>query len=620
MYLERINKANDIKKIKPSELSGLAQEIRDFLIENVSRTGGHLASNLGAVELTMALHLALSLPRDKIVWDVGHQSYVHKILTGRKDEFATLRQYGGMSGFPKTRESIYDVFNTGHSSTSISAALGIAEALELKGDTKSTVVAVIGDGSLTGGLAYEALNNASKIKRNFIIILNDNNMSISENVGGLSTYLSSIRAGKTYIDLKHGVLNTIEKVPLVGDKIVREVRDIKSSIKQLVVPGMLFENMGITYLGPIDGHNIGDMVKIIQEAKNIDHAVVIHVCTKKGKGYAPAENNPSLFHGIGPFDPETGIPLKDTSVPDYTDIFADAICDAAAEDEKIVAITAAMEDGTGLKRFRDKYPDRFFDVGIAEAHAATFAAGLAAEGMKPYVGVYSSFLQRAYDEVLHDVCIQNLPVTFCIDRAGLVGNDGETHHGAFDVSYLNTIPNMNIFAPKNGQELYEAVKFAAGFNFPLAIRYPRGRAFLGLSEFNAPIVFGKSEILYLEKDILFLAAGSMVKTAAAVRERLKADGYNVTLVNARFLKPIDEETIRNIISTHKYVVTFEENEINGGYGMSVLRFVNSLGANVKTINFGLPNSYVEHGSCDQLLKECGLDEDSLYDRLSRELK
>ena len=525
-----------------------------------------------------------------------------------------------MSGFPKTRESIYDVFNTGHSSTSISAALGIAEALELKGDTKSTVVAVIGDGSLTGGLAYEALNNASKIKRNFIIILNDNNMSISENVGGLSTYLSSIRAGKTYIDLKHGVLNTIEKVPLVGDKIVREVRDIKSSIKQLVVPGMLFENMGITYLGPIDGHNIGDMVKIIQEAKNIDHAVVIHVCTKKGKGYAPAENNPSLFHGIGPFDPETGIPLKDTSVPDYTDIFADAICDAAAEDEKIVAITAAMEDGTGLKRFRDKYPDRFFDVGIAEAHAATFAAGLAAEGMKPYVGVYSSFLQRAYDEVLHDVCIQNLPVTFCIDRAGLVGNDGETHHGAFDISYLNTIPNMNIFAPKNGQELYEAVKFAAGFNFPLAIRYPRGRAFLGLSEFNAPIVFGKSEILYLEKDILFLAAGSMVKTAAAVRERLKADGYNVTLVNARFLKPIDEETIRNIISTHKYVVTFEENEINGGYGMSVLRFVNSLGANVKTINFGLPNSYVEHGSCDQLLKECGLDEDSLYDRLSRELK
>ncbi|MBR3004141.1 MAG: 1-deoxy-D-xylulose-5-phosphate synthase [Lachnospiraceae bacterium] len=615
-----MNQANDIKKIKPEELKPLAREIRRFLVKKVSKTGGHLASNLGAVELTMALHLSLTLPKDKIVWDVGHQSYVHKILTGRKQDFDNLRQYGGLSGFPKRRESEYDAFNTGHSSTSISAALGMAKAAELKGDDKSTIVAVIGDGSLTGGLAFEALNNASKLRRNLIIILNDNNMSISENVGGMSTYLSGLRAAKTYNDIKRGVVKTFQKIPVVGEKLVQDIREIKSSIKQLIVPGMLFENMGITYLGPIDGHNIFDMCRIIKEAKNIDHTVVIHVCTKKGKGYRPAEENPSLFHGVGPFDPKTGKVLKDKSVPDYTDIFSETILEEAEKNNKIVAITAAMSDGTGLCPFKKKFPDRFFDVGIAEGHAATFAAGLATAGLKPFVAVYSSFLQRAYDEIMEDVCIQNLPVTFCIDRAGLVGNDGETHHGSFDLSYLNTIPNMNVFAPKNAAELKAAIKFAVDFNAPLAIRYPRGQAFTGLEEFNEPITFGKSEILYLEKDILFLAAGSMVKTADEVRNLLKGNGYNVSLINARFVKPIDEETLRRVVDNHKYVVTFEENHVNTGYGMSVLRFLNNIGSKAKVINIGLPNSYVEQGSTERLIKECGLDKGSIFEKLIKELR
>ncbi|MBQ9815644.1 MAG: 1-deoxy-D-xylulose-5-phosphate synthase [Lachnospiraceae bacterium] len=620
MYLEKINQANDIKKIKPEELKPLAREIRRFLVKKVSKTGGHLASNLGAVELTMALHLSLTLPKDKIVWDVGHQSYVHKILTGRKQDFDNLRQYGGLSGFPKRRESEYDAFNTGHSSTSISAALGMAKAAELKGDDKSTIVAVIGDGSLTGGLAFEALNNASKLRRNLIIILNDNNMSISENVGGMSTYLSGLRAAKTYNDIKRGVVKTFQKIPVLGEKLVQDIREIKSSIKQLIVPGMLFENMGITYLGPIDGHNIFDMCRIIKEAKNIDHTVVIHVCTKKGKGYRPAEENPSLFHGVGPFDPKTGKVLKDKSVPDYTDIFSETIVEEAEKNNKIVAITAAMSDGTGLCPFKKKFPDRFFDVGIAEGHAATFAAGLATAGLKPFVAVYSSFLQRAYDEIMEDVCIQNLPVTFCIDRAGLVGNDGETHHGSFDLSYLNTIPNMNVFAPKNAAELKAAIKFAVDFNAPLAIRYPRGQAFTGLEEFNEPITFGKSEILYLEKGILFLAAGSMVKTADEVRNLLKGNGYNVSLINARFVKPIDEETLRRVVDNHKYVVTFEENHVNTGYGMSVLRFLNNIGSKAKVINIGLPNSYVEQGSTERLIKECGLDKGSIFEKLIKELR
>lgn len=619
MILDRIQKPNDIKKVKPEEYEELAREIRRFLVDKVSKTGGHLASNLGAVELTMALHICLDLPKDKIVWDVGHQSYVHKILTGRKDAFDSLRQYRGLSGFPKRRESEYDTFNTGHSSTSISAALGLVVSDELNNGNDSTIVAVIGDGAMTGGLAQEAINNASKLKRNFIIILNDNNMSISRNVGGLSTYLSNARAGETYIELKSGVQRTLEKIPGAGDKLVRSIKKTKHSIKQLLVPGMLFENMGITYLGPVDGHNTSALIRIIQEAKNIDHAVLIHVCTKKGKGYGPAMENPSLFHGIGPFNPRTGLPNNLNAPQSYTGVFSDAICQEAEKNKKIVAITAAMEDGTGLTKFHEKFPNRFFDVGIAESHAVTFAAGLAVGGLKPFVVIYSSFLQRAFDQILHDVCIQSLPVVFCIDRAGLVGNDGETHQGTFDLSYLSIIPNMNILVPKNAWELGEAISFAVSFPAPLAIRYPRGKAYTGLSDFREPICFGKSEILYLERDIAILAVGTMVETAAKIREKLKNEGKNVTLVNARFVKPLDEEMLDQLAQTHSVIITMEENVINGGYGMAVLRYYNTRHTNIKVINFAVPNHYVEQGSKEDQLKECGLDLESIQTRLETEL-
>lgn len=620
MILDRIQKANDIKQIKPEEYEELAREIRRFLVDKVSKTGGHLASNLGAVELTMALHICLNLPKDKIVWDVGHQSYVHKILTGRKDMFDSLRQYGGLSGFPKRRESEFDTFNTGHSSTSISAALGLVVADEQVNGNDSTIVAVIGDGALTGGMAQEAINNASKLKRNFIIILNDNEMSISQNVGGFSTYLSNARAGNTYIELKSGVQRTLEKIPGAGDKIVRSIKRTKHSIKQLLVPGMLFENLGITYLGPVDGHNTNALIRIINEAKNIDHAVLIHVCTKKGKGYGPAMENPALFHGIGPFNPRTGLPNSAGKGKTYTDVFADAIVREAEKNEKINAITAAMEDGTGLVKFHEAFPRRFFDVGIAEEHAVTFAAGLAVGGLKPFVAIYSSFLQRAYDQILHDVCIQNLPVVFCVDRAGLVGNDGETHQGIFDISYLSSIPNMNILAPKNAQELDAAITFAASFPAPLAIRYPRGKAYTGLSQFDAPICFGKSEVLYQEKDIAILSVGTMAETAVKVRERLKENGWNVTLINARFVKPIDEDMIDSLLPLHRYIITLEENVINGGYGMAVLRYINNMDTDVKVINFAIPNSYVEQGSKAEQLKECGLDLDSIIAKLDAELR
>ena len=619
MILDRIQKPNDIKNIKPDEYEELAREIRRFLVDKVSKTGGHLASNLGAVELTMALHICLDLPKDKIVWDVGHQSYVHKILTGRKEAFDTLRQYGGLSGFPKRRESEYDTFNTGHSSTSISAALGLVVSDELNNGNDSTIVAVIGDGAMTGGLAQKAINNASKLKRNFIIILNDNNMSISPNVGGLSTYLSNARAGETYIELKSGVQRTLEKIPGAGEKLVRSIKRTKHSIKQLLVPGMLFENMGITYLGPVDGHNTNALIRIIQEAKNIDHAVLIHVCTKKGKGYGPAMENPALFHGIGPFNPRTGLPNNLNTPKTYTDIFAEAICREAKNDEKIVAITAAMEDGTGLTKFQEEFPQRFFDVGIAESHATTFAAGLAVGGLKPFVAIYSSFLQRAFDQILHDVCIQSLPVVFCIDRAGLVGNDGETHQGTFDLSYLSIIPNMNILAPKNAWELDAAITFAATFPAPLAIRYPRGKAYTGLSEFQAQICFGKSEVLYLERDIAILAVGTMVETGAKIREELKQHGKSVSLINARFVKPLDEKLLDQIAQTHSVVITLEENVINGGYGMAVLRYYNTRHIDMKVINFAIPNHYVEQGSRDDQLKECGLDLESIRNRLDAEL-
>ncbi|MDE6209115.1 MAG: 1-deoxy-D-xylulose-5-phosphate synthase [Lachnospiraceae bacterium] len=605
MLLENINQPNDIKNIDKNDYGLLADEIREYIIEKVSDNGGHLASNLGVVELTMALHLILDFPKDKIVWDVGHQSYTHKILTGRKEDFNTLRAHGGLSGFPKRRESECDCFNTGHSSTSISAGLGIVTANEINGGD-DVVVSVIGDGALTGGLAYEALNNASRLKRNFIIILNDNEMSISENVGGVSKYLSGIRTGQVYNEVKSGVTKTLNSIPVVGEKIVHHISKTKSSIKQLVIPGMFFENMGITYLGPIDGHNISQMIRVFNEAKKLNHAVIVHVITKKGKGYELAEKRPSKFHGIDPFDIETGKTLETKSEPTYTDVFSKTICRIAKQNKNVVAITAAMADGTGLKRFKSLYPERFFDVGIAEEHAVTFAAGLAATGFKPYVAVYSSFLQRAYDQILHDVCIQSLPVVFAIDRAGIVGNDGETHQGIYDISFLRTIPNLSIFAPKNRYEFVDILKFSSTFDAPLAIRYPKGTAGEILKEYKEEITFGKSEVIFKEKDIAIIACGSMIGLAIEVREKLKSLNYNCSIVNARFIKPIDEKCIDMLKDNHRVIVTIEENILNGGYGEAVLKYVNSMNYNSKVVNIGIPNMYLEHGNIDLLKKEVGL--------------
>jgi len=617
MLLEKINRENDIKKIRPEDYAALAREIRRFLVRNVSRTGGHLASNLGVVELTMALHLALDLPKDKIVWDVGHQSYVHKILTGRREEFGTLRTYGGLSGFPKHRENECDAFDAGHASTSISVAAGMAEAARIKGDD-SVIVAVIGDGALTGGMAYEAINNVARLKRNLIIILNDNEMSISRNVGGMPAYLSEVRAGGAYNDIKLGVVDTLERIPVVGDRMVRNIKKTKDSLKKLIIPGTFFENLGITYLGPFDGHNVEQMRRIIKECSKLDHPVLIHVATRKGRGYRLAEQDPAKFHGIGKFDMRTGELIGGSDKPSYSKLFAQTLCEIAEHDSRIVAITAAMTDGTGLKKFAADYPDRFFDVGIAEEHAVTFAGGLAASGMKPFVAIYSTFLQRAYDQIIHDVCLQSLPVTFCIDRAGLVGEDGETHQGLFDLSYMMNIPNMNIFAPKNGEELKAAVRFAAGFSSPLAIRYPRGNACDGFSEFDEPIVFGKSEIMYLEKDIAILAVGSMVEVADEVRSRLKACGMNVTLVNVRFVKPVDEHMLRSVVKSHNVVITMEENVLSGGFGMMALKLINDMAQDVRVINIAVANSFVEQGSHEMQMKECGLDADSIINRLKDE--
>ena len=614
MLLESIRQANDIKKIDRADYDSLAQEIREFLVEKISVTGGHLGSNLGAVELTMALHLALNLPEDKIIWDVGHQSYTHKILTGRLDGFDHLRQFHGLSGFPKRKESDCDVFDTGHSSTSISAGLGLVKARDLKGE-KNVIVSVIGDGSMTGGMAYEALNNAARLETNFIIVLNDNNMSISENVGGMSKYLNNIRTASGYLDLKEGIYNALRSTGKGGDSTIKGIRRAKNSFKQLVIPGMFFEDMGITYLGPVNGHDVNAMVRVLGEAKRVKGAVIIHCQTQKGKGYQPAERHPARFHGAEPFDIETGLPSHPRTVANYTDIFSTVMCKLGARDEKIVAITAAMPDGTGLKRFHNMYPDRFFDVGIAEEHAVTFAAGLAAGGLKPIVAVYSSFLQRAYDQILHDVCLQNLPVVFAIDRAGLVGSDGETHQGIFDFTYLSGIPNMHICAPKNKWELSDMLKFAVSLSAPIAVRYPRGAAYDGLKEFREPIELGRAEWIYREWEIALFAVGSMVKTAERVREALKEKGYGVSLINARFVKPIDVEAVKEACREHTLIVTLEENVTTGGYGEKVLDYMNLSGLRNRYLNISLPDAYVEHGNVELLKQEVGIDSGSIIRRI-----
>lgn len=619
MILDKINGPDDVKKLNETELRELAEEIRSFLIEKISHTGGHLASNLGVVELTIALYLAFDLPKDKIIWDVGHQSYTHKILSGRKDDFDGLRQYGGLSGFPKRKESPFDAFDTGHSSTSISAGLGMAQGRDVLGEEYS-IVSVIGDGALTGGMAYEALNNAARLKKNFIIVLNDNKMSISENVGGISRYLSNLRADEGYNLLKKNVAGTLAKVPMIGNDLVDTLLRTKNSIKQFLIPGMWFENMGITYLGPVDGHDVKGLAKIFSEAKKINHAVLIHVMTKKGKGYRPAERNPSSFHGVEPFDIETGKPLGQKLYPSYTDVFSREICKIAETNEKLVAVTAGMPDGTGLKRFSRLYPQRFFDVGIAEEHAVTSAAGMAAAGLKPVVVVYSSFLQRAYDQIVHDVCIQNLPVLFCVDRAGLVGSDGETHQGIFDLTYLSSIPNMSVIAPKNLWELREMLQFAVDYEGPMAIRYPRGQAYRGLKEFLAPVEYKKSEILYDEDSIALLAVGSMVSTAEHIRTKLKEEGHSCTLVNGRFIKPVDTDVVDYLARNHRCIVTLEENVLRGGYGERITDYVQKHYPAIRVVNIALPDAYVEHGNVSKLRSDLGIDSDSILIKLKNELK
>lgn len=605
MILEKIRKPNDIHKIPLADFEPLAEEIRDFLIQSVSRTGGHLASNLGVVELTLALHNVLDFPEDKLIWDVGHQAYIHKILTGRKDEFSNLRKEGGLSGFPKRSESECDSYDAGHSSNSISAGLGYVRARDVLGQ-KHHVVSVIGDGALTGGMAYEALNNAAELKTNFIIIINDNNMSISRNVGGMSTYLSALRTAEAYTGMKMGVTKTLKKVPKVGTALVDTMRKTKSSIKQLFIPGMLFENMGLTYLGPVDGHNMRQMMKLFNEAKRVEGPVVVHVLTQKGKGYGPASAHPDRFHGTGPFDIQTGKALQKKTAPSYTDIFSEKMLSLGEKNKKLVAITAAMPDGTGLVGFSKKFPDRFFDVGIAEEHAVSFAAGLALGGLIPVAAIYSSFLQRAVDQILHDVCMQNLHVIFAIDRAGLVGADGETHQGCFDLSYLSMMPNMTVLAPKNDRELEEMLEFAVSHQGPVAIRYPRGNAYQGLREHQEPIVYGRSEILAKGQKIAVLGVGSMLPSCEKVCQGLREDGYEPTLVNARFVKPLDVELLDQLAKDHSLFVTVEENVKSGGYGEHVSAYMEACHPEAHVLSATVWDRFVPQGNVESLRAKIGL--------------
>lgn len=615
MILEKIKEANDVKQLSLSECEQLAQEIRDFLIRSLSETGGHLASNLGVVELTIALHRFLHFPEDKLVWDVGHQAYTHKILTGRKEQFATLRKTGGLSGFPKRKESDCDAFDTGHSSTSISAGLGLVQARDLKGENYQ-VVSVIGDGALTGGMAYEALNNAAELKKNFIIILNDNEMSITRNVGGMSSYLDHIRMAAPYTELKMGVTNALKKIPKVGDGMVDALHKTKSSIKQLVIPGMLFENMGLTYLGPVDGHDMRQLGKVLQEAKRKQGPVLIHVLTEKGRGYEPAMRHPARFHGAAPYEIETGLP-KSNGNPSYTDIFSTVMKKFGDREPDVVAVSAAMVPGTGLKRFGNMFPERLFDVGIAEEHAVTFAAGLALGGLRPVVAIYSSFLQRAVDQILHDVCMQNLPVVFAVDRAGLVGSDGETHHGCFDLSYLSMMPNMTVMAPKNKWELSDMLKFAIRQKSPVAIRYPRGEAYIGLEDYRAPIEMGKAEILEKGKEIAILAVGNMVRTAVQVTENLRNCGYEPTLVNMRFVKPLDMDLLEILREDHSLIVTMEENVKSGGFGEQVMTYYGSRLHSPAVRIVAIEDQFVPHGSVEDLMHQQQMDSASVTERILR---
>ena len=611
--LDRINQPNDIKKVNKKEYGKLAKEIRGFLVRSVSKTGGHLAANLGAVELTMALHLAMDFPEDKLVFDVGHQAYTHKILTGRKKDFATLRTYEGLSGFPKRKESDCDAFDTGHSSTSISAAVGLATARDLAGEDYK-VAAVIGDGALSGGMAYEALNHIGGSHSKMLIVLNDNNMSISENIGGMAAYLGKVRTNTKYVEFKDDLEQTLRKTKL-GTKLVYGLKRSKDSIKHFIVPGMFFEDMGITYVGPIDGHNIELMTRAFQTAFKANKPVLVHVVTEKGRGYEFAKADPSAFHGIDPFDVKTGKVLKKSAGKSYTTVFSEAICELAKENEKVAAITAAMPQGTGLDAFSKQYPERFFDVGIAEEHAVTFAAGLAAGGYSPVVAVYSTFLQRAYDQIVHDVCVGGLPVVFAVDRAGIVGNDGETHQGILDISYLSHIPGMTVMAPRDATELKEMLRFAVALKQPVALRYPRGQACELTEEIRTPLALGKAEVLYHESEIALLAVGSMVETAVKIRELLRAGSYRTTVVNMRFVSPMDTNLLDEVAANHRVVVTLEENVLSGGFGEKVAAYYAERGWQVRLKNIALPNQYIEHGDAAVLRQKYGLSPETIAEEV-----
>ncbi len=615
--LEKINSPADLKKLDESLLPGLAEEIRELIINTVADTGGHLAPNLGVVELSIALHRVFSCPRDKIIWDVGHQSYIHKILTERRAEFSSLRQYKGLCGFPLRSESVYDAFGTGHASTSISAALGMAVARDLKKE-HFDIVAVIGDGSFTGGMSFEALNNAGDLQKKMLVVLNDNEMSIAKNVGALSEYLYRMRTAPTYSRIKRDIDSVLKSIPSIGDQVQKTVERVKNSVKFLLVPGMLFEELGFSYIGPVDGHNMKHMLEVFELARQSDRPTVVHVMTRKGKGYAPAEKKAASFHGVGPFAVETGDKLKTGKYPTYSEVFGQAMVELGKKDERIVAITAAMPDGTGLSAFAKTFPERFFDVGIAEQHAVTMAAGMACEGIKPVVGIYSTFSQRAYDQILHDVCLQKLPVVLALDRSGLVGDDGATHHGVFGYSFLRSMPNITLFAPKDENELYQMLQTALQHNSPTAIFYPRSEG-VGVEIYkDQPVMeIGKAEVLSFGDSVAIWAVGGMVEQAKKVCRQLEERGVNSTLVNARFIKPLDENLLLEHANSFKHIITMEENVLAGGFGSSVLEKLDQkdLLGTTSVLTLGLPDEFVPHGNRELLLADLGLDVDGMTERI-----
>ena len=620
--LDKINSPADVKKLSDEQLKQLAAEIRQLLIKVISHTGGHLAPNLGVVELTLALHKVFTTPQDKLVFDVGHQAYIHKIITGRREQFPTLRQYGGLSGFPKRCESEHDAFGTGHSSTSISAALGMAAARDLQGEDYN-VVAIIGDGSMTGGMAFEALNNAGTLHKKMVVVLNDNEMSISKNVGAMSDYLYHLRTGETYNKIKNDIEGWLKNMEF-GTDVLKAIRRLKGSVKYLMVPTSIFEELGFTYLGPVDGHDIHGLIEVLQAAKKIDGPVMVHVLTKKGKGYKPAEESPNKFHGTGPFEIATGKKITNPAAPiSYTEVFGKTITELADSDKKIVGLTAAMPDGTGLNIFAQAHPDRFFDVGIAEQHAVTAAAGMAAAGMKPVTAIYSTFMQRAYDSILHDICMQKLHVTMCLDRAGLVGDDGYTHHGVFDYAYLRSIPNMTIMAPKDENELRHMLKTALSFNGPISVRYPRGSGVgVDITEPMQELPIGKAEVLREGKELCFWAIGSMVQSAVQAADKLKEQGIDAGVVNMRFAKPLDKELLIEHAKRYGKIVTLEEGVLAGGVGSEVLEILDDAGLlqQCVVLRLGIPDEFVTHGDKKLLFRDLGLDTDAIVQKAAAFVK